>query len=64
MRKALESISVELIWKWEHRAWRFIDAYGEGLGAKDAQAKVRSFSSRKYTSHRRVSERVAAALDV
>ncbi len=63
MPKALKSISVELIRKWEHRAWRFIDAYSEGLGAKDAQAKVRAFSSCKYTSHRRIPERLARALD-
>ncbi len=32
----MASVPVELIREWEHRAWRFIDAYKEGLGAKDA----------------------------
>lgn len=51
--KAMESISVQLIRKWEHRAWRFVHAYSEGLGAKDSQAKVKQFSSKIYKSHRR-----------
>ncbi|KAJ3881314.1 hypothetical protein F5051DRAFT_437009 [Lentinula edodes] len=63
MPKALASIQVELIRKWEHRAWRFIDAYGEGLGAKDAVTKVKQFSSRRYTSHRRIPESLAQAMD-
>ncbi|KAJ3898258.1 hypothetical protein F5879DRAFT_812866, partial [Lentinula edodes] len=53
MPKALASIQVELI-------WRFIEAYGEGLGAKDAVAKVQQFSSRRYTSHRRIPESLAS----
>ncbi|KAJ3898444.1 hypothetical protein F5879DRAFT_1067473 [Lentinula edodes] len=61
--KTLPSIQVELIRKWEHRAWRFIDAYGEGLGAKDAVTKVKQFSSRRYTSHRRIPESLAQAMD-
>jgi transposase len=63
MPKAMASVSVELIRKWEHRAWRFIDAYKGGLGATEAQRKVKEFSSRKYKSHRRIPERVAAAMD-
>ncbi|TFY69697.1 hypothetical protein EVJ58_g265 [Rhodofomes roseus] len=63
MPKALASVSVELIRKWEHRAWRFIDAYGGGLDAKQAQARVQEFSSRKYKSHRRIPERLAAQMD-
>ncbi|KAJ3847597.1 hypothetical protein EV368DRAFT_87552 [Lentinula lateritia] len=63
MLKALASIQVELIRKWEHRAWRFIDAYGEGLGAKDAVTKVKQFSSRRYTSHRWIPESLAQAMD-
>ncbi|KAJ3812871.1 hypothetical protein F5876DRAFT_36415 [Lentinula aff. lateritia] len=63
MLKALASIQVELIRKWEHRAWRFIDAYGEGLGAKDAVTKVKQFSSRRYTSHHRIPESLAQAMD-
>ncbi|TBU27119.1 hypothetical protein BD311DRAFT_846130, partial [Dichomitus squalens] len=64
MPKALRSVSLELIRKWEHRAWRFIDAYAEGLGAREAQQKVREFSSRRYKSHRRVPEqKLAQAMD-
>ena len=61
--KALESVSVETIRKWEHRMWRWVDAYAGGMGARDAQLHVREFSSRKYRSHRRVPERLAAQLD-
>ncbi|KAF7319820.1 hypothetical protein MKEN_00764700 [Mycena kentingensis (nom. inval.)] len=61
--KAMASISVELIRKWEHRAWRFIDAYSQGLDAKDAQRQVKKFSSRKCKSHRRIPETLAAAMD-
>ena len=35
---------------------RWIDAYGEGLGTKDAQVKVKKFSSTKYKAHRRIPE--------
>jgi transposase len=45
MPKALASVPVELIRKWEHRAWRFIDAYAEGLDAHSAQLKVKAYSS-------------------
>ncbi|KAI0027157.1 hypothetical protein K488DRAFT_62546, partial [Vararia minispora EC-137] len=48
---------------WEHRAWRFIEAYSEGLEAKAAQKQVKEFSSRRYASHRRIPEHVAQALD-
>ncbi|RPD61169.1 hypothetical protein L226DRAFT_451296 [Lentinus tigrinus ALCF2SS1-7] len=63
MPKALQSVPVELIRKWEHRSWRFIDAYAEGLGARDAQTKVKQFSSRTYKSHRRIPEQLARAMD-
>ena len=42
---------------------RWMDAYGDGLNAKDAQFRVQAFSSKKYTSHHRVPERLAAAFD-
>lgn len=61
--KALESVSVETIRKWEHRMWRWVDAYDGGMGAREAQLHVQKFSSRKYKSHRRVPERLAAQLD-
>ena len=60
---ALESVSVETIRKWEHRMWRWVDAYDGGMGARDAQLHVQKFSSRKYKSHRQVPEGVAAQLD-
>ena len=63
MPKALGSVSIETIRKWEHRMRRWMKAYESGLGAKEAQMQVKKFSSRHYKSHRRVSERVAAALD-
>ncbi|KAL1684854.1 hypothetical protein GGG16DRAFT_129725 [Schizophyllum commune] len=63
MPKALASVSVELIRKWEHRTWQFIDAYGSGLDAKEAQKQVKAFSSRKYKSHCRVNETLGRALN-
>ena len=60
---ALESVMVETIRKWEHRMWRWVDAYDGGMGARDAQLHVQKFGSRKYKSHRRVPEGVAAQLD-
>ena len=47
MPKALASVPVELICKWEHRARRLIDAYAEGLDACSAQLKVKA---QKYKS--------------
>ncbi|KAJ7242043.1 hypothetical protein C8J57DRAFT_1084689 [Mycena rebaudengoi] len=63
IQRAMASVSVELIRKWEHRAWRFIDAYGDGLGAKEAQKRVKQFSSYRFKSHRRVSERTGDSMD-
>ncbi|TFY50693.1 hypothetical protein EVG20_g11382 [Dentipellis fragilis] len=63
MPKALASVPMELIRKWEHRAWRFIDAYAGGLDAKAALSQVRNFSSKKYASHRRIPEGVARQMD-
>ena len=39
------------------------DASGLGVNLKEAQMQVKRFSSKHYTSHKRVPERVAAALD-
>ncbi|KAJ3728200.1 hypothetical protein DFJ43DRAFT_1001247 [Lentinula guzmanii] len=63
MPKAMESVGLETIRKWEHRTHRWISAYRDGLDAKDAQDHVRAFSSRKYKSHRRVPERLAQSFD-
>jgi len=61
--KALESVALETIRKWEHRMYRWMDAYRTGLSARDAQFKVKQFSSKKYTSHRRVPESLAKQFD-
>lgn len=61
--KALESIAVGTIRKWEHRMWRWLDAYEDGLAAREAQLHVQKFSSRKYKSHRRVPESLGTQLD-
>jgi hypothetical protein len=63
MPKALASVSVETIRKWEHRMKRWMEAYRSGLYVKKAQIQVKAFSSRRYTSHRRVPEQVAAHFD-
>jgi hypothetical protein len=63
MPKALASVSVETIRKWEHRMKRWMEAYRGGLDAKQAQFQVKTFSSRCYRSHRRVPEQVAAHFD-
>ncbi|KAJ7330494.1 hypothetical protein DFH08DRAFT_623539, partial [Mycena albidolilacea] len=53
--KALASVQLSTIRKWEHHMIRWMDAYWLGLDAKDAQFKVKSGSSRKtFTSHRHV----------
>ncbi|KAE9387291.1 hypothetical protein BT96DRAFT_837844 [Gymnopus androsaceus JB14] len=41
------------------RVYCWIDAYWDGLGAKDAQKRVKDFNSKKYKSHRRVPETLA-----
>jgi adenylate kinase family enzyme len=63
MPKALKSVDVHTIRKWEHRMFRWMDAYRDNLSAKDAQLKVKLFSSRQYTSHRRVPESLARVFD-
>ena len=42
---------------------RWMDAYREWKGTKEAQIQVKKFGSRKQTSHRRVYETVAQAFD-
>ena len=60
---ALASVNLNTIHRWEHRMVRWMDAYRSGLGAKDAQIKVKQFSSRQYTSHRRVPDTLARQFD-
>lgn len=61
--KALESVNLSTIRKWEHRMIRWMDAYRGGKTGKEAQKQVKQFSSRRYDSHRRVPETVARAFD-
>lgn len=63
LEPAMEAVALETIRRWEHRMVRWIDAYRDGLDAKDAQAEVKKYSTRRFKSHRRPSERVAALLD-
>ena len=60
---ALASVPLNTIRKFEHRVFRWMDAYRSGLSAKDAQFEVKQFSSTQYTSHCRISERVARLMD-
>ncbi|KAJ7588406.1 hypothetical protein C8J56DRAFT_786124, partial [Mycena floridula] len=64
MPKALASVSIQTIRKWELRMRCWMEAYEGGLDAKDAQKKVWEFSSKHYTSHRRVRETLACQMDV
>jgi len=48
------SVKLKTIRLWEHRMVRWMAAYSSGLSAKDSQKRVKEFTSRKYTSHRRV----------
>ncbi|KAF9479683.1 hypothetical protein BDN70DRAFT_982834 [Pholiota conissans] len=61
--RALASVELSTIRKWEHRMIRWMDAYRSGLSARDAQFQVKKFSSRKYTSHRRIPESLARQFD-
>ncbi|KAI0790096.1 hypothetical protein C8Q75DRAFT_717388, partial [Abortiporus biennis] len=60
---ALESVEITTIRKWEHCMIHWMDAYRDGLNARDAQFWVKQFSSTKYTSHRRVPETLARQFD-
>jgi len=61
--RALASVGMSTIRKWEHRLICWMDAYWAGLNMKDAQFQVQAFSSRKYTSHQHVPERLARYFD-
>ncbi len=60
---AMDSVDVLTIRKWEHRMIRWMSAYRDGKGTKEAQIQVKKFGSSKQTSHRRVPETVARAFD-
>ena len=61
--KALASVDVKTIRKWEHRTMRWLDAYSSGKGTKEAQLHVKQFSSCKYRSHRRIPAGIATLMD-
>ena len=61
--KALESVKLETIRRWEHRMIRWMNAYCGGLSTAEAQIQVRAFSSKPYRSHRQVPETVARVFD-
>ena len=51
MPKALESVPLATICRWEHRMYRWMEAYRSRLGTSAAQLQVRRFGSAKYKSH-------------
>ena len=59
LSKALESVQLSALWKWEHQMIWWMEAYRNGKSAKDAQFDVKKYGSQKYTSHHRASENVA-----
>jgi hypothetical protein len=61
--KALASIKLETIRRWEHRVVRWMTAYWAGMGIQDVPLHVHKFSSTTYSLHRRIPERVAIAYD-
>ncbi len=63
MPKALGSVELHTIRKWEQQMKRWMDAYRGGLAAKEAQMQVKAFSSKCYSLHRRVPEMVAMQFD-
>ena len=63
MLQALSSVELATIQRWEHRMHRWMGAYHEGLGTRDANAKVKAFSSTKYKSHRQIPETLASTFD-
>jgi hypothetical protein len=63
MPKALASVPLNTIRRWEHRMYRWMEAYRSGLATREAQFQVKRFSSTAYKSHRRVPETVARTFD-
>jgi hypothetical protein len=60
---AMSSVPLATIRRWELRTRRWMDAYQNGLGTRDAQKEVKNFSSKAYKSHRRIPESLAAIFD-
>ena len=42
--KALESMSMEAIWKWEYRMSRWVDAHDGGMGPRNVQLHAQKFT--------------------
>ena len=61
--KAVDSISLQTIWKWEHWMIWWMDPYREGKDSKEAMLQVKKYSSCQYTLHHRVFETVAQTFD-
>ena len=61
--KAMASVLLTTIQKWEQRTIWWCEAYRSGKGAKEAQIAVKKFSSKQFKSHRRVTEAYATAFD-
>jgi hypothetical protein len=59
MPKALTSVKLETICKWEQQMYHWMDAYIAGLGTNKAQKQVKQFSSKRYKSHRHLPKTVA-----
>ena len=63
MLKALASVPLHTIRRWEQRMYWWMEAYRLGLGPNYAQLQVQQFSSTKYKSHRSIPDTVASAFD-
>ena len=61
--KALDLVSIQTIYHWEHLLFCWLDAYQEGLRSVEAQLKVKTFSSKRYKSHRHILENIATLFD-
>ena len=63
MPKALASVPLQTIHRWENQMHHWMEAYRSELGTKDAQIQAHKFSSTTYKSHRRIPDAVASAFD-
>ena len=61
--KALDSVPIQTIHRWEHWLFHWVDMYQAGLGSVEAQFKVKQFSSKQYKSHRHIPENIATLFD-
>lgn len=63
MPKAMASVELKTIHLWEHCMIQWMDTDWMGLGAKDAQFRVKQFNLKQYKSHRHVPETLARQFD-